>query len=219
MNQEPFVEKIHRKIEDIQAQLTQVQQLLDSLGPVDEQRASKEKALEFGSVESDNRDTIIEGVFDGQNMVGPDGRVYTVPANYASKSKLVEGDIMKLTIKQDGSFIYKQIGPVKRNREVGTLVRDAETGAYRVVTQRGKSYRLITASVTYYKGEPNDGVIMLIPADMPARWAAVENVIKQTDDVDDMDAHMQLLLNDGMNAELPMGDDLELGGGSNAELI
>ncbi|MFZ1243390.1 MAG: hypothetical protein WAQ22_04605, partial [Candidatus Saccharimonas sp.] len=32
---------------------------------------------------------IIEGVFDGQVMIGPDGKNYPVPANYASKSKLV----------------------------------------------------------------------------------------------------------------------------------
>ena len=28
---------------------------------------------------------IIEGVFDGQIMMGPDGKSYPVPANYASK--------------------------------------------------------------------------------------------------------------------------------------
>ncbi|MBI4101101.1 hypothetical protein HY441_01340, partial [Candidatus Microgenomates bacterium] len=27
---------------------------------------------------------VIEGVFDGQNMIGPDGKTYPVPANYAS---------------------------------------------------------------------------------------------------------------------------------------
>ena len=52
---------------------------------------------------------IIEGVFDGQNMVGSDGKTYPVPANYASKSKLVQGDILKLTIADDGTFMYKQI--------------------------------------------------------------------------------------------------------------
>ncbi|MBP5656304.1 hypothetical protein J6X15_01825, partial [Candidatus Saccharibacteria bacterium] len=31
---------------------------------------------------------IVEGVFDGQIMIGPDGKNYLVPANYASKSKL-----------------------------------------------------------------------------------------------------------------------------------
>src|SRR3989338_71121 len=59
---------------------------------------------------------VIEGVFDGQNMVGPDGKQYPVPANYASKSKLVVGDVLKLTIAEDGSFIYKQIGPIERRK-------------------------------------------------------------------------------------------------------
>ncbi|MBI3573128.1 MAG: hypothetical protein HY092_02930, partial [Candidatus Kerfeldbacteria bacterium] len=75
---------------------------------------------------------IIEGAFDGQNMVGPDGKQYSVPANYASKSKLVEGDVLKLTITRDGSFIYKQIGPVDRQRLVGTLGRDETTGEFKV---------------------------------------------------------------------------------------
>ena len=50
---------------------------------------------------------VVEGIFDGQKMAGPDGKEYPIPANYASKSKLVEGDILKLTIADDGSFIYK----------------------------------------------------------------------------------------------------------------
>ncbi|PLS81214.1 hypothetical protein CYG49_02680, partial [Candidatus Saccharibacteria bacterium] len=65
---------------------------------------------------------VIEGVFEGQTMIGPDGKNYPVPANYASKSKLIEGDILKLTIADDGSFIYKQIGPVARRQIIGTLV-------------------------------------------------------------------------------------------------
>ena len=64
---------------------------------------------------------VIEGIFDGQIMIGPDGKNYPVPANYASKSKLVEGDIMKLTITDDGKFLYKQIGPVERRNVIGTL--------------------------------------------------------------------------------------------------
>ena len=66
---------------------------------------------------------VIEGVFDGQMMLSPDGKNYPIPANYASKSKLVEGDLMKLTIAEDGSFIYKQIGPVPRKQVIGTLVQ------------------------------------------------------------------------------------------------
>ena len=73
---------------------------------------------------------VIEGVFDGQTMHDADGKVYPVPANYASKSKLVEGDILKLTIADDGSFIYKQIGPVARRQVIGVLVQ--HDGAYYV---------------------------------------------------------------------------------------
>ncbi|HEV8601161.1 MAG TPA: hypothetical protein VGQ87_01020 [Patescibacteria group bacterium] len=119
---------------------------------------------------------IIEGVFDGQNMVGPDGKQYPVPANYASKSKLVEGDVLKLTIAEDGSFIYKQIGPIERKKILGILVQD-EKGEYRVVAE-GKSYKVLLASLTYFKAEPGDQVTVVVPKDKEAVWAAVENVIK-----------------------------------------
>ncbi|MBW6431611.1 hypothetical protein K0A96_00320, partial [Patescibacteria group bacterium] len=69
---------------------------------------------------SENGD-VIEGFFNGENMVGPEGKIYPVPANYASKSKLVEGDGLKLTIGDDGSFVFKQIAPVKRKSLQGTL--------------------------------------------------------------------------------------------------
>lgn len=121
---------------------------------------------------------VIEGTFDGQNMTAPDGKQYSVPANYASKSKLVEGDILKLTITRDGTFIYKQIGPVERQRLIGRLVRDEMTGEFRVETT-GKNYKVLLASVTYFKGEANDEIVVLLPKDAEARWAAVENIIKK----------------------------------------
>ncbi len=119
---------------------------------------------------------IIEGVFDGQNMIGPDGKQYPVPANYASKSKLVEGDVLKLTIADDGSFIYKQIGPIERRKVLGVLTQD-EKGDYRVVAE-GKTFRVLLASLTYFKSEPGDQVTIVVPKDADATWGAVENVIK-----------------------------------------
>lgn len=119
---------------------------------------------------------IIEGVFDGQNMIGPDGKQYPVPANYASKSKLVEGDVLKLTIADDGSFIYKQIGPIERRKVLGILTQD-EKGDYRVVAE-GKTFRVLLASLTYFKSEPGDQVTIVVPKDQDATWGAVENVIK-----------------------------------------
>ncbi len=119
---------------------------------------------------------IIEGVFDGQNMIGPDNKQYPVPANYASKSKLVEGDVLKLTIAEDGSFIYKQIGPIERKKMLGVLTQD-EKGDYRVLAE-GKPYKVLLASLTYFKSEPGDQVTIVVPTERDAEWAAVENVIK-----------------------------------------
>src|SRR5882672_1616282 len=98
---------------------------------------------------------VIEGVFDGQNMVGSDGKTYPVPANYASKSKLVQGDILKLTITEDGTFLYKQIGPIPRKQVVGLL--NQKDGHY-FVDVKGKQYRVLLASVTYFKAKPGDQV-------------------------------------------------------------
>lgn len=124
------------------------------------------------SSQEDVAGKVIEGVFDGQVMVGPDGKNYPVPANYASKSKLVEGDILKLTIADDGSFIYKQIGPIERKQVIGTLVQ--HDGAY-YVEANGKEYRILLASVTYFRIKEGDQVTIIIPEDNPdATWAAVE---------------------------------------------
>jgi len=121
---------------------------------------------------------VIEGVFDGEGMIGADGGRYDVPANYASKSKLVEGDILKLTINNMGAFVYKQIKPIERARLVGTLEQDEHSLQYAVEAD-GKKWKLLTASVTYFKGDVGDEVVFLIPAEGGSRSAAVENIIKR----------------------------------------
>jgi hypothetical protein len=115
---------------------------------------------------------VIEGVFDGAIMIGPDGKNYSVPANYASKSKLVEGDILKLTIADDGKFLYKQIGPVERKTVIGTLIHHDDQYFVEV---NGKEYKILYASVTYFRLKEGSQVTVVIPADNPdATWAAVE---------------------------------------------
>lgn len=120
---------------------------------------------------------IIEGVFDGEKMIAGDGQEFNVPANYASKSKLVEGDILKLTINNRGDFLYKQIGPVERKKIIGVLGLD-KNGDYFVSAEK-KKWKVIPASVTYFKGQPGDEVVILVPKDAVSKWAAVENVVKK----------------------------------------
>ncbi len=117
---------------------------------------------------------IVEGAFDGQNMIDSNGKGYPVPANYASKSKLVVGDQMKLTITEDGKFLYKQIGPVDRRSVVGPLTY--ENGQYKVLAD-GKAYKILLASITFFRAEVGDEVTILLPMDAEAEWGALDAVI------------------------------------------
>lgn len=121
--------------------------------------------------------TIIEGTFDGQIMLGTDGKQYPVPANYASKSKLVEGDMLKLTITENGTFLYKQIGPIERRHALGVVTQD-EGGNYYVLAG-GKPHRVLLASITYFKASPGDEVAVVMPRDLETNWAAIENIIQK----------------------------------------
>lgn len=158
------VKRLRALIQEAETSLAAATELLTSLVGDDENVAPVVREETLGKV--------IEGVFDGQNMVGSDSKVYPVPANYASKSKLVQGDILKLTIAEDGAFLYKQIGPIPRKQVVGTLV--LENGHY-FVDVNGKKLRVLLASVTYFKAKPGDQVSVNVPEDdAAAEWAALE---------------------------------------------
>ncbi len=155
-----------------------ITQLLGGSYDIQPEDISTAKSSMFSTALIQNEDSkrIIEGVFDGENMIGPDGKQYSIPANYASKSKLVEGDILKLTIRDNGSFVYKQIGPIERLRLVGVLEKHEEEGF--LANIEGKKWRLITASVTYYRGQGGDEVVILVPKNSDSKWAAVENIVR-----------------------------------------
>ncbi len=170
----------HKLISNIKEELNNLERLLSSQAEaIDLEDLMKKTSTSEGDLmHPANEGKIVEGVFDGQNMIGSDGKLYMVPPNYASKSKLVEGDIMKLTIQGNGSFLYKQIGPIERQRVMGVLSRDEITSDWKVMAD-GKKYAILTASVTYFKGQNNDDVVILVPKNAPSKWAAVENIIRR----------------------------------------
>lgn len=122
----------------------------------------------------DDVSKVIEGVFNGERMIAPDGETFPVPANYASKSKLVAGDHLKLTIMKDGRFVYKQIGPVPRKTLIGTLVH--EDSQYKILAG-GRSYKVLLASVTYYKAHIGDKVTIIVSDADDSEWATIEAVL------------------------------------------
>lgn len=161
---EKQIKRLRALIQEAETNLAAANELLISLVGDDERIQVRSTDDILGKV--------IEGVFDGQNMVGSDGKTYPVPANYASKSKLVQGDILKLTIADDGAFLYKQIGPIPRKQVVGTLMLE---GGHYFVRVGNKDFRVLLASVTYFKAKPGDQVSVNVPEDdASAEWAALE---------------------------------------------
>lgn len=177
MDKNPNLALIAQMIETAEKSLQTAKNLLkESLGGGAPVGAQLNLSAMASSLSVSEGGKIIEGVFDGQNMIGPDNKQYPVPANYASKSKLVQGDVLKLTIAEDGSFIYKQIGPIERKKMIGTLLQD-ERGDFRVLAE-GKTYKVLLASLTYFKAQPGDQITVVVPEGAETEWAAVENVIK-----------------------------------------
>lgn len=164
---EKQVKRLRKLLTDAETNLAAARELINSL--------IGDEEMVVRSIDSNNTGRVIEGVFDGQVMHDADGKTYPVPANYASKSKLVEGDILKLTIAGDGSFIYKQIGPVARRQLVGVLTQ--HDGSY-YVESGSREYRVLLASITFFKGHIGDQVSIIVPEDnRNAEWAAVEAIL------------------------------------------
>ncbi|PIR76584.1 MAG: hypothetical protein COU32_01260 [Candidatus Magasanikbacteria bacterium CG10_big_fil_rev_8_21_14_0_10_42_10] len=139
--------------------------------PTPQQEVYKERTLAptYGSFR------MVEGVFNGQRMIGEDGNHYDVPQNYASKSKMVEGDLLKLTITAEGKQYYKQVGPVKRKSLMGELMQDPQ-GNWVVVVDT-IPYKILTATVTFYKARAGTKTVILVPDGMVANWGAVDSFL------------------------------------------
>lgn len=159
--------------------LEEIRKLLDSAENQIRIAKSKLFASEISKkatmLEDEGDDEVIQGIFDGEKMISSDKKTYQVPPNYASKSKLVAGDVLKLTISPDGKFLYKQIGPVPRQNLIGEL-EDAGDGEYQVDVD-GKKYKLLLASITYFKAKIGDKLSIIVPSDQESEWAALDNII------------------------------------------
>lgn len=117
---------------------------------------------------------IIEWVFTWHEMFWSDWNKYPVPVNYSSKSKLVQGDKLKLTIESNGKMLYKQILPIEREIKTGLVVKEKEK--YQVIAE-WQTYDLLTAAVTHFKVNIWDRISILVPAWKQATFAAIEAII------------------------------------------
>lgn len=162
------LDSVRTHLEEIEANVEKIKHLIFSGQYV-------EKSQKLTSYEGKGG-KVVEGFFDGENMIAKDNKKYPIPPNYASKSKLVPGDLLKLTILPDGTFLFKQIGPVERKKIIGEV---KETAGRYYINSENKKYNVLFASITYFKIKPGDKVTIVVPKDAESDWAAVENVIER----------------------------------------
>lgn len=184
MSQASQIALLKEMIESAEANLRSAKQILNEISNTNGKNQYAAMAAKVGSMDtSSDTAQVIEGVFDGQSMIGPDKKKYSVPANYASKSKLIPGDMLKLTVLEDGSFVYKQIGPIERKRIIGTVTY--ENNQYKVLAE-GKAYNVLLASITYFKAEIGDRVTLVVPALEESEWGAIENVLPKSESLEEI---------------------------------
>jgi hypothetical protein len=181
------IQELREIIANAQETISSATQLLSAIQGVKPSEFSAEMPINpADDAEEDGQ--AFYGYFDGQIMVGDDGKQYPVPANYASKSKLVEGDKLKLNITPDNRFVYKQIGPVQRNYLIG-LVKKDDKGNYSVQTP-DREYKVLLAAATYFKIEPGDEVTLIVPQGKTTVWGAIENVLQKNVGIPELDMDM-----------------------------
>ncbi len=119
----------------------------------------------------DNDNKIIEWIFIWEYMLWADWNRYPVPANYASKSKLVQWDRMKLTIDPIWKMTYKQILPIARTIKTWLIAKENDRF---IAISDSKNYNLVQRAVTHFKLTVWDKVSILVPEWKDATFAAIE---------------------------------------------
>ncbi len=154
------IEDLVKRIDEIESSLNAAKRILNRLN-------DDYLKVDYTQIEG------IVGKYDGIYMQGEDGKKYDVSQNYAAKSKLVFGDVLKL-IEEDGKKLYKQIERVKRERVEGILTK--KEGEWYILTDRG-SYRISDAAAEFQKAEINSQASAFLPADnLNAPFATLDNV-------------------------------------------
>ena len=121
---------------------------------------------------------VVEWKFDGTFMIGNDAKMYPVPMNYASKTKLIPGDMLKLRIMEDGKLIYKVIGPAPRKFLKAKLTK-TEEGKFIALTEENKTFSLNQAAVSFFKGNVGNEITIILNAGEDSGFAAIEAVISK----------------------------------------
>lgn len=136
----------------------------------------EELASKLLNYNEDNAIKVVEWVYDWYFMVWSDEKKYPVPMNYASKTKLIPWDVLKLRIMEDGKLVYKLIWPAPRWYIKATLSKTDEN-KFVAITDDWETYNLNQAAVTFFKWKPWDEMSIIINNEKVWEYAAIEAIM------------------------------------------
>lgn len=173
MIQDKQIKALRDLIQSAESSVRSARKMLDSIlwdTPRDEFDIS---GVELNSYQSWD-DKIVEWVFTGDSMLGPDGSVYPVPQNYSSKSLLVQGSRLKATIDVHGGIKYKIIEEIPFETSIGIVTKNGDK--YEITTD-AKTYKVLMAAITFHKCSVWDTVSIRTPKWKDATYAVIESII------------------------------------------
>lgn len=175
-NNQAYLQALQELINSAERSLHHAKNLMNQIAGKKPNPMSEEDDMATANlhVYKHGKSQVIEGIFNGRDMIGVDKKTYPVPANYASKSKIVEGSKLKVTIKGDGSFQYKIIEEIPFEMTTGTLIKD---GDHFVIISQSGIYQVIPASVTYLQARVWDRVSIRIPQGIKATYATIDALV------------------------------------------
>ena len=100
---------LHEKITHLESEITDIK------SQVKENKKPK-RSIDYTQIDG------VIGTFDGSHMVTESGDKYEVPANYAAKTKIVFGDVLKM-IKDKNRNLFKHVDKVEREKIHGILLQ------------------------------------------------------------------------------------------------
>ncbi len=116
--------------------------------------------------------------YDWYYMIWEDQKEYPVPLNYASKTKLIPWDKLKLKILKNGKFVYKLILQAER-KHLKAILSKTDWNRYIWITDEWKIYFLNQAAVSFFRWKIWDSLFIIINSKKESDSAAIEALIKQ----------------------------------------
>lgn len=163
-------------IQSAQNALASARKILTSLSPESrEPDINTDGLMSYTSEEN----KVVEWVFTGDGMLWSDGNMYPVPANYASKSLIVQWSKLKATIDPNGKIIYKIIEEIPYETKKGFITKNGER--YQITSEE-RSYNVLLAAVTFHKANIWDQVSIRVPEWKTATFAVIDAVIPRKED-------------------------------------